>query len=78
MFFIRCFGRIPNPICHAVMLAALVVARRAVWGVGPYGNCEVLFVGGKAQRAPSQVRVTPLCEEDDDTMLFASAKALHI
>lgn len=37
---------------------------------GSFGDCSVLFVGGKAPRAPDEA--TPLCEEDGGVVFFAS------
>jgi DNA/RNA endonuclease G (NUC1) len=50
------------------MLAFAVAA--PVCAAGPYGDCYVLFVEGKAPQAPNAV--TPLCEKRDDAVYFAT------
>jgi hypothetical protein len=56
---------------RASVLAMLVFAVAApVCAAGPYGDCYVLFVEGKAPQAPNAV--TPLCEKRDDAVYFAT------
>src|SRR5437773_2590990 len=58
---------------RASILALLAFAATApAFAAGLYGDCEVLFVAGKAPQAPGSVAITPLCEEDSDTVFFAS------
>lgn len=71
MFSAHSVGRVPRLVYRlGVFVAVALVALPTVVAAGPYGSCEVLFVGGKAPRAPHQV--TPLCEENEDTVFFAS------
>ena len=56
---------------HSGVVALLVFAAMSpAYAAGPYSDCEVLFVGGNAPKAPSAV--TPLCEEDPDSVFFAT------
>jgi len=45
-------------------------ARAPAGSVTSYGTCKEVFVGGKAPVAPDEV--TPLCEEEDGVVFFAS------
>src|SRR5437764_1278974 len=54
-------------ILFALLFAALASSANAA---GLYGDCSVLFVNGKAPKAPHTV--TPLCEERTDAVFFAS------
>jgi DNA/RNA endonuclease G (NUC1) len=56
-------------ILLAIALAALLPAA-ATHAASPYGDCEVLFVDGKAPKAPHAV--TPLCEARTDAVFFAT------
>ena len=56
--------------CGVLATLILLVVLPA-YAAGPYGNCEVLFVGKKAPRSPGPA-ATPLCAEDKDTVFFAT------
>ena len=48
-----------HAIRRASLLALLAVASMApAYAAGPYGDCDVLFVAGKAPQAPSSVAIT--------------------
>ena len=54
-----------------VVLMLAFVALPPVFAAG-FGNCAVLFVDRKAPKAPASDVVVPLCEEDSDTVFFAT------
>lgn len=69
MFFL--YMRRTTDYRFAILLTLIFLTLSPAFAAGPYGNCEILFVGKKAPISPDPF-VIPLCEEDNDFVFFAT------